>query len=1051
MNTDSDSFYSINPSNKVTESEQLDKSWIDEDIPFPIINDGNVWDSGSHSSDNLSITESKQLEKKWIDEDTPFPITNDGYDTETESSETETTEIEPPPDDIPAEPFALSFQAKDSLQFVTHVEFNNWLLELQNKYAVKLSIDKSDKQVSLSYPYRRIVFICSSCKKAGRPCDMRVMYKLVSGIIEVKYNVGAHVGKYLISINISYFDSTKLDLYNPHIASTGTIQSNTVKYQYQIDPKEKEIIELLASVRVGIPLIKLTLFKVSGKTFHTDLINRISQKVRKGGDSQITNLYQLGERVKLSGGKFVVNESNMRINAVFVQHSLEAKLSSTYGKELFFLDGTHNVTKYVLRAIPPISIDCFGFTCPMGMALVEAEDHESVSNVLSIFSLTHPGSVAITDRALAWELPMKEAGIVHFYDTWHFKRDIQTRVTNNIVQYRKDMNYAIDHIFPSEQLLLDHLDDIDRYATDTGKKLLLFLKENYRKLALTFTTRAFIGSTTGSSSRCEGFMGKLKGNGLLKTSMREWNLKDFFEHHEMLVKGYVSRVENTLLKMEKGKDPFTPYVSKNFSSVLKESTFLSIVDSFNTEDKHCFFVCDRKKDIYEVKIPKKVSEYPTCSCTHYSSLLLPCRHIAKAFSVDVGNHRLFYSDDTLHPRWHVKNHPMYANPIQRLFPGPVPTNPTDNNNHASFPIDLKDVYKIPFPKADLARRSVLNSKANKLIDHATNDIFYYKLVAHILHKLLESKQTLEKNLTSVNKEEVLLPLTRKSLKKRVIPGPRLVTKRSKATEIPETQKGEKSSHDDGRNRSHDPVQARVTLSLSGEVEGTSNVVSRQESIPNECLVRLSTLLIPLSGPDKDKVALAWKGSWERLRPSSWIDDKAIDGYMRILSCRDQNNHMNNHYFSCFFFSCLLQENNCYNFERVQRWSTDVNIFSLNKLFIPVNLNRSHWALIVVFFTEKSIRYYDSLHLNGNSYLNASFRYLKEEYEAKYCVENTEWEQWTLESPRNIPKQENFDDCGIFTLMFADFISRDWPLVFNQSHIDHFRSRVTLSLLTNQVV
>jgi hypothetical protein len=43
------------------------------------------------------------------------------------------------------------------------------------------------------------------------------------------------------------------------------------------------------------------------------------------------------------------------------------------------------------------------------------------------------------------------------------------------------------------------------------------------------------------------------------------------------------------------------------------------------------------------------------------------------------------------------------------------------------------------------------------------------------------------------------------------------------------------------------------------------------------------------------------------------------------------------------------------------------------------------------------------------------------------------------------------DCGVFTCMFADFISKDCPLVFGQNHVTQCRERIALSILNGQAI
>lgn len=40
------------------------------------------------------------------------------------------------------------------------------------------------------------------------------------------------------------------------------------------------------------------------------------------------------------------------------------------------------------------------------------------------------------------------------------------------------------------------------------------------------------------------------------------------------------------------------------------------------------------------------------------------------------------------------------------------------------------------------------------------------------------------------------------------------------------------------------------------------------------------------------------------------------------------------------------------------------------------------------------------------------------------------------------------DCGVFTCMFADFVTKDCEPVFNQTHITQCRQRIALSIMKN---
>jgi Ulp1 family protease len=48
--------------------------------------------------------------------------------------------------------------------------------------------------------------------------------------------------------------------------------------------------------------------------------------------------------------------------------------------------------------------------------------------------------------------------------------------------------------------------------------------------------------------------------------------------------------------------------------------------------------------------------------------------------------------------------------------------------------------------------------------------------------------------------------------------------------------------------------------------------------------------------------------------------------------------------------------------------------------------------------------------------------------------------------RDMPQQLNTVDCGIFAILFADFISEDLSLAFSQDDIHDYRIRVALAIL-----
>ena len=78
----------------------------------------------------------------------------------------------------------------------------------------------------------------------------------------------------------------------------------------------------------------------------------------------------------------------------------------------------------------------------------------------------------------------------------------------------------------------------------------------------------------------------------------------------------------------------------------------------------------------------------------------------------------------------------------------------------------------------------------------------------------------------------------------------------------------------------------------------------------------------------------------------------------------------------FFFEKLLNEkgNRQYQYKNVRRWTKHIDIFSCDKVFIPININNAHWTLLVFYMLLKEVHFYDSNSGNGAKYLkNDSYR------------------------------------------------------------------------------
>mmetsp|Transcript_24512 Transcript_24512/g.57602 ORF Transcript_24512/g.57602 Transcript_24512/m.57602 type:complete len:599 (+) Transcript_24512:101-1897(+) len=225
------------------------------------------------------------------------------------------------------------------------------------------------------------------------------------------------------------------------------------------------------------------------------------------------------------------------------------------------------------------------------------------------------------------------------------------------------------------------------------------------------------------------------------------------------------------------------------------------------------------------------------------------------------------------------------------------------------------------------------------------------------------------------------------------------------------------------------------------------------------------------GPGDEVVAQAGTDSVQRasmktLKPGMWLNDEIIHYFYLMLAKRDEelcgndSSRKRSHFFKSFFITKLLNEGNAtcdgkYEYRNVKRWSKKVpgkDIFNLDKILFPINMGNMHWICAAIFMNKKRIEIFDSMGSNGDRYLNALFNYIQDEHADKKKTPLPDADSWELVPTQpDTPRQTNGHDCGVFTCMFADFLSKDTDLVFSQDHIDQCRERIALSIMKGKAI
>jgi sentrin-specific protease 1 len=188
-----------------------------------------------------------------------------------------------------------------------------------------------------------------------------------------------------------------------------------------------------------------------------------------------------------------------------------------------------------------------------------------------------------------------------------------------------------------------------------------------------------------------------------------------------------------------------------------------------------------------------------------------------------------------------------------------------------------------------------------------------------------------------------------------------------------------------------------------------------------------------------------------LRRNTWLNDEVVNFYMAMLQERDarlcsagDGTRLPSHYFNSFFMTKLL-ENGQYNYGQVKRWSKKFDVFALDRVFIPINLNNTHWVMAVVYVQKKEIHYYDSMSGSGKRYLDAMLDWLVDEAREKkgQRLDKLQWK--LIDREQTVPQQQNGYDCGVFSIMCADYVSDNLPLSYVQEDMQNNRVKIAAAI------
>jgi len=190
-----------------------------------------------------------------------------------------------------------------------------------------------------------------------------------------------------------------------------------------------------------------------------------------------------------------------------------------------------------------------------------------------------------------------------------------------------------------------------------------------------------------------------------------------------------------------------------------------------------------------------------------------------------------------------------------------------------------------------------------------------------------------------------------------------------------------------------------------------------------------------------------------LRPGGWLNDEVINFYFKLLQERCKRiPGMRRCWLPNSFFWPMLCGWQCqkYSYKDVKRWSkrAKVDIFQMDCMLFPMNVNGMHWAVGVVDFKDRGFRYLDSMFGSPHrNFVRFFRRYVNDEHRSKHGMPLEDIHSWgMLEEPLGVPQQRNGFDCGVFTCGFAEYLVSGRTRLFGQADMPTLRKRLAARII-----
>ena len=453
--------------------------------------------------------------------------------------------------------------------------------------------------------------------------------------------------------------------------SVGNCPQNYDLVDRQKDLTEEELLYLQDRAKIGlgkdVAKVKIEMArKFFNRNYKSDLLRRVlvkySEEYFGKGHDKIPALVRMGECERERGGAFrVYIDDACQLRGFIFQIKEMREYASTYN-DFVILDGTHGTNKYGLILEPATVVDCLGMSVICGIPIFGSEQSAFSRDILVELGLQNESGTIMTDEGSAFHSIAEKLNMKHLLCSFHFQQKA------NKSGFDDDLKTAFDSLIYNDFVTPEKFDIAfesvgksidDNYPNAAGaRKYLASLYKLRAKVCFTFTKDVF-SCGQRASSRAESINSSIKGRGQLKKEMKSFGLFELVEYILQLFRGIEAAKLQKIIKCIRDKETISPYVKKKWCRSVECAGSLSdaVMDEASSDHDRQVWNVRISDDYVSVVHVHSDGAPPTCTCGYYRSTKLPCRCICYVTTKCPG--KKYYMPADLHPRWQLKNHPLW--------------------------------------------------------------------------------------------------------------------------------------------------------------------------------------------------------------------------------------------------------------------------------------------------------------------------------------------------------------------------------------------------------